>query len=320
VDLFFALSAYLITELLRREKLATGKVDIRAFYTRRILRIWPLYFAYLAFWFAARRLIPTGFPLRALAAFVFFCGNWYIAGSEANGTPFRSPVAPFWSISVEEQFYLIWPAAARFAGRAGMTALAAGLAAAAWVAQWRLFRGGAVHGTIWVDSMVHGGAIGLGVVSAALLEGRAPRIPRPLRLAMFAAALALLGVSDAVFHFADAHLSVRDGMSSYGCGLLAVALFFYAFLGAPGDGLKLAAGRTPAYLGQISYGLYAFHIAALGVVKYLMLRYSGGCPPWVRFGVALPVTIALAAASYRWFESPFLALKRRFTWIRSGAA
>jgi peptidoglycan/LPS O-acetylase OafA/YrhL len=48
VDLFFCLSAYLITELLMREKAATGRVDVSAFYIRRALRIWPLYFAFLA--------------------------------------------------------------------------------------------------------------------------------------------------------------------------------------------------------------------------------------------------------------------------------
>ena len=55
VDLFFVLSAYLITELLRREKLETGSIDVGGFYVRRILRIWPLYFGFLVLYFLARR-------------------------------------------------------------------------------------------------------------------------------------------------------------------------------------------------------------------------------------------------------------------------
>lgn len=59
VDLFFTLSAYLITELLMREKERFGRLDVRAFYLRRILRIWPLYFGFLAAYFVASRLFPV---------------------------------------------------------------------------------------------------------------------------------------------------------------------------------------------------------------------------------------------------------------------
>src|ERR1700761_517725 len=77
VDLFFILSAYLITELLRREKLATGSVDIRGFYLRRILRIWPLYFAFVGFWFLAQGFTSSkSFPTPALLAFLSLTGNW----------------------------------------------------------------------------------------------------------------------------------------------------------------------------------------------------------------------------------------------------
>ncbi len=98
VDLFFALSSYLITELLIREHRPTGTLNIRAFYARRVLRIWPLYF--FALFLAAPSL-----PREYLAGFALLSGNWMCA---LAGFP-ASPFALLWSVSIEEQFYLAWP-------------------------------------------------------------------------------------------------------------------------------------------------------------------------------------------------------------------
>jgi peptidoglycan/LPS O-acetylase OafA/YrhL len=318
VDLFFVLSAYLITELLRREKLATGSIDIGGFYLRRILRLWPLYFGFLALYFVARRSTPSAFPAGAFAAFALFCGNWYLAGMAAVA-PLRSAVVPLWSVSVEEQFYLVWPLVARFANKVGMAAVALGFVAASFATQYAMLRAGALHNAIWVNSLVHGGAIGIGILSALALDGRAPRIPRLARVAMMAASLLLFAAADGWFRFSEATAPVGDGMAAFGCGWLGVVLLFYAFLGSPQDGLKFTTGKGLEYLGRISYGLYVFHVAALDVVKTALLRLAGRSEPATRFALALVVTVLLAAASYRWYESPFLALKRRFARIPSGA-
>src|SRR4051812_6146531 len=98
MSLFFVLSSYLITELLLREKQATGTVHMRAFYTRRILRIWPLYFGFLAFCVVLPHFVRKVAPLETgrVLAFVFLAGNWFTgrAGFTAN------PASPLWSISL----------------------------------------------------------------------------------------------------------------------------------------------------------------------------------------------------------------------------
>jgi peptidoglycan/LPS O-acetylase OafA/YrhL len=317
VDLFFILSAYLITELLRREKLATGSVDIRGFYLRRILRIWPLYFAFVGFWFLARGYTPPSvtFPTTALLAFLSLTANWYAAAH----LTFHSPVVVLWSVSVEEQFYCVWPWAARFLSRNGMLSLACVLFLGAWATQLVLFRAGTPSLAIWFNSLAHGGAIAVGILSALLLEGRTPGIHRYARIAMFLAALLLFLVSNAIF--GSVHhgpVSVLHRMEGMGCGLLGASLLFYAFLGAPQDGLDLLAGKGLVSLGRISYGLYVFHYAVFDGVTYALLRFTGSCTLWAKFSLTLPITVALAWASYRWFESPFLRLKRRFTHIQSG--
>src|SRR5829696_4967534 len=114
LDIFFALSAYLITELLLREHRSRGSFSISAFYVRRALRIWPLYFTFLAL---TVFVIPTLLPRESfgpiyIASFALFVGNWVCA---TKGIPF-SVAGPLWSISVEEQFYIGWPLLLRFFG------------------------------------------------------------------------------------------------------------------------------------------------------------------------------------------------------------
>ena len=107
VDLFFTLSAFLITELLLREKERCGALNVQAFYVRRILRIWPLYFAFLAGALALRALggVASISPTY-LIAFAFFVGNFAQCWLPSQPSP---GIGPLWSVSIEEQFYLTWP-------------------------------------------------------------------------------------------------------------------------------------------------------------------------------------------------------------------
>jgi peptidoglycan/LPS O-acetylase OafA/YrhL len=100
VNLFFILSAYLITELLMREKERFGRLDVRAFYLRRILRIWPLYFGFLAAYFVASRLFPVlQIDWRYFAFFSVFLGNFALA---TIGLAPGLAIVPLWSVCVEE--------------------------------------------------------------------------------------------------------------------------------------------------------------------------------------------------------------------------
>src|SRR5205085_1151346 len=103
---FFVLSAFLITELLLQEKQQFGKIHLKAFYVRRILRIWPLYFTAIAIGLLVSHfVVEQELPLRYVAGFLLLCGNWVIS---ATGFP-HSVMGPLWSVSFEEQFYLLWP-------------------------------------------------------------------------------------------------------------------------------------------------------------------------------------------------------------------
>jgi peptidoglycan/LPS O-acetylase OafA/YrhL len=110
VSLFFLLSGYLITTLLKIEQESIGKVDLRAFYGRRIARIWPLYYSFLVIVLLVAIAVPRELPVSgALLAFLFFSGNWfvYVAGGAVGGAV--GGLGILWSVNVEEQFYLFWP-------------------------------------------------------------------------------------------------------------------------------------------------------------------------------------------------------------------
>ena len=107
VEIFFVISGYLITTLLVREAEARGRVSLRSFYVRRVLRIFPAYFAYLAVvvGLALGGLVPLS--LGDLLSAVTFTWNYSPAATSWT-------LAHAWSLSVEEQFYLLWPATLLF--------------------------------------------------------------------------------------------------------------------------------------------------------------------------------------------------------------
>src|SRR5271154_3218497 len=117
VDLFFALSAFLIASILLREREETGGISLRRFYLRRILRIWPLYFLLIAVAVVLSHTVANQhLPWYYVAGYLLFVGNWVHA---VFGRP-ESVCSPLWTVSIEEQFYLIWPMLMKILRRRGM--------------------------------------------------------------------------------------------------------------------------------------------------------------------------------------------------------
>lgn len=118
--IFFLLSAYLIVTILLREKDTTGSVSLSSFAARRILRIWPLYFLILAIAFVLGRfLLQVSVHWHALVAFSVLLGNLYIL---KHGWILET-INPLWSLSVEEQFYLVIPGLTRVGGRKALAVI-----------------------------------------------------------------------------------------------------------------------------------------------------------------------------------------------------
>lgn len=323
--LFFTLSAFLICELLLREREAVGTINVKQFYIRRILRIWPLYYLALAIGVIIA-FLPGNFhrDFEGFAWFAIFMGSWH---SSLYGA-IQSPVYPLWSISVEEQFYLVVPWAAKFLNRKSLYGFCAIIILVSNAELYSLGRAKAIGYRIWTDSLVQFECFAAGILLCLVLHGRMPRIPLWQRLTLIAGSGILWITAAHGLHHGFSFISENLGswsliggraLVSLGCVLLLLA-----FLGVQP---KLLPGWT-IYLGRISFGLYVYHGFALGLTHHHLLDrlYINQIPIFplkviltAGFTVAFPfgVTLLVAMLSYRYFETPFLKMKRRHAVIES---
>jgi peptidoglycan/LPS O-acetylase OafA/YrhL len=314
--LFFFLSSYLITSLLRVEQARTGTVNLKKFYVRRILRIWPLYLTFLlaisvaGLWWHPGRLEPL-----RLVAMLFLAGNWY---SVLFGLG-PAVISHLWSISVEEQFYLIWPSVSRVLDARKLLLLCCALCLVCLGATWVLGARGATSLSIWLNSIVQSLFFASGALLALTIGIR--QQPNSLRRAALASGGGLLlwfaaagfgGMTDRFHAVIPWRITLGYAVVAIGCALL-----LWDFLQLPGKFLP----RPFLYLGRISYGLYVFHALVLtaahsfGFRDTTTLRGAGTV-----LAVKFLIIVAMAALSYELLEKPFLKLKSRFELVPTRAA
>jgi peptidoglycan/LPS O-acetylase OafA/YrhL len=319
VDLFFVLSAYLITALLIREKAQRGRLDIKAFYLRRILRIWPLYYLFVGSCALLPALSPGGFPAHYLVPFLLLVGNW---SAVVFGPPFTAAL-PLWSVSVEEQFYLSWPPLVAKLSARGLALAAALMIVIANLARIGVLQLHELHWidrpswtewaswTVWANTLTRLDPIAAGILLAVWLRGSAPDLGTSRRLMLVGGGVLCLA---AIGHWAT---TWGEGLPWVGTlvsyPLVAIAATAIV-LGCLGMRVRLPALQ---YLGKISYGMYVYHLMCVWAADHALRELSGVLHSVLREILALSMTIGVAAASYVSIEKRFLELKRRFTHVAS---
>jgi peptidoglycan/LPS O-acetylase OafA/YrhL len=311
--LFFVLSAYLITELLLRENSATGNVEIKAFYIRRALRIWPLYFLGLAIGVAFAVLRHQPEVLARYAAYAVLAGNVYCAAHVA--TAGKSPMEILWSISIEEQFYLFWPWIAAARARKLLIISAVSLLAVSALALIYIARTGASTDAAWFNSFVQFGMFGAGALLSLKLRGSAPRLRIWSRLAFVFVAAALWYIASAVFHIKDPGPapSTINLIAGYAAVVLGCVILLWSVMGVSAKSLP----HPLIYLGRISFGLYVFHELGMNMAWSLLHKLRVPQSGVVSAFVGLTITIAIASLSYNFYEKPFLKLKKHLEVVKS---
>jgi peptidoglycan/LPS O-acetylase OafA/YrhL len=135
---------------------------------------------------------------------------------------------------------------------------------------------------------------------------------------MFITALLGLVVANKTIHLkALEKTTFTDALLMFPLAALLVSVIFVSVLGAPAAGIRWTAWPLLKYLGRISYGLYAFHRLCYVIAQSAFGTTRGLTDYFLIVATGFGLTVAIAAASYRFFESPFLRLKERFTYIPS---
>ncbi|WP_138998175.1 acyltransferase family protein [Rhodococcus zopfii] len=302
VELFFAISGFLITTLLLREFRREDRISLRNFYARRSLRIFPLYYAVLAMYVVLVILTRRGEAAGSeftdnLPAFATYTSNWFVDRSGGESVVFYFA----WSLATEEQFYLLWPPVLVLALILGgkrmwppMVALVV-LIAVSQVAL--LFADGPA--LAWKIAASLSLPILLGALAAIVLD-----TPRG-----FVTASAVLGYrwsAAVVFALLVGVLlfDIPGQLPQFLMVLLVVAVSI-----TEKTVLHPALGWRPiAFVGAISYGIYLLHMLCANVVRQALGDDFGVGV----FAATLSLVVAAAYISFRWFERPILGLKSRF--------
>jgi peptidoglycan/LPS O-acetylase OafA/YrhL len=297
VTIFFVLSGFLITTLLLEERARSGRVSLRRFYWRRALRLLPALVGLLTvvsvlMWVSGRADEIAGDVVPTL----FYFMNWTTVAGNNPGL-----LSHAWSLSIEEQFYLVWPALllgllAIGRGRLSWTvAVLATLTAAAIAVRILVWPspGGYLHAYFGTDTRMD--ALAIGCLLALAFSRRPIRVPGAL-MAALVVTLPLI-------------LWTTNDRSMAEIGVLATALAGAGLVAgaATGAGSWVLGWRPVVYLGVISYGLYLWHRP---VMRAFTDSGFGGVP-WA-VAAMFGLSIGLAVLSRRFIEEPFLQLKDRY--------
>jgi peptidoglycan/LPS O-acetylase OafA/YrhL len=310
VRLFFAISGFLITTLLLREREATGGISLRNFVVRRTLRIFPLYytilFAYIVLVFLTERHDEAGAQFfRNLPFFFTYTSNLFVNNHPASGAD-RVLFLFSWSLATEEQFYLIWPTIEKFAGDWLAAIIMVGvvlllityrLCVASGVAVLPGFAG------MFVGSISL--SICMGVLIAHALHSPAgyralAKIWTPFN--------SLIGLFVLVLLVSCSQSEILKSVASAFVVLSCVQSERHILAG-------LFRWKPLVAIGSVSYGMYLMHLLCNHTIRLVAGRVhlsglaAGG---WLEFAATTVVSFVVAMISFRYYESIFLRLKTKF--------
>jgi peptidoglycan/LPS O-acetylase OafA/YrhL len=325
VDVFFVISGFLITGLLLREHERNGKISFADFYRRRLRRITPVAVAVLAVTvvaiFFTYGIGRTKTVLLDAVYSLFFTANWHFAATGTDYMQARGPVSPlqhYWSLAVEEQFYLIWPVvivvvlglAAKRLELSKARALqllrlvlaimvAASFAYACWQSRaeptWAYF-----------STLSRGWELGIGAL-VATFTSRLAQIPAAVRPIL--AGVGLVGILGSVL-LLDSHSVFPAPWGAV--PVLATALVIAAQTGADrAPGFSLLALKPVQYLGEISYSLYLWHFPVITIAATLVPQPQNVLTILLQAALML----LLSVASFHLVEDPV----RKSNWLNETA-
>jgi peptidoglycan/LPS O-acetylase OafA/YrhL len=298
VTVFFTLSGYLITTQLVGEHRATGRVSLRAFYVRRVRRLAPALLALLGFLAVLQAL--SGARLAPLLPTALLYANWKAAAGTTLGV-----LSPTWSLSIEEQFYLLWPLVLLLALRSRRGALVVTVAGIVLSTTLRFWLAGGLHDDlrVYYGTDTQAASLLVGCLLALLMSSGLPvvRLPPWVVTAVAASLFAWVLVPSAAVGSVVVPTVVP----------WAAAFLIWA---CAGTSVGWLASRPLRHLGRRSYGIYLWHYPLVLVVA----SATDGSVVWCL--VAVGASLGIAEISWRTVERPFLVPRTRRPLVPAGVA
>lgn len=322
VDIFFVLTGFLITVLFLNERNNRGSFSYGNYLSRRILRILPLYFAavivgyFVAPYFFAKVLHTYTFDAvyyrelsRNLPWYLLFMGNWNAA---IYGYGYLRAISELWAVSLDLQFYLIWPLILLMAKtvRQGLL-FSFFLTVFSILARAYLVHIGVAHPGIYVNTFARLDPFMMGS-AIAYLSFYHPSVFKKWKFFSSGAMQIIIGSVMAIFL---ASVKMHDRLvlrnSIFGYVFIDAVFSYYVFICIATDSIvtRLFRNKLIRYLGRLSYSLYIWHILALELLYNLFgnAKYDSLIPV-----LGLPMTVIFGVISLYIFEKPFLKIKAAF--------
>ena len=311
VDLFFVLSGFLITSLLLKEFHTTKSISLTRFYARRVLRLAPALVLYLiATLLVIYFLHPEEFlrQLKLVGFAATYLTNWRLAlGWDYS----LDPTAIIWSLSIEEQFYLLWPPVLIAILYTKIKHQHIALALIVLIVGVGVHRAALWSAGAELNRMYYGTDTRADALFAGCLIAFVSQFRLPVRLQAALHIMALFSLGALVYLIAT---STFNGSFLYRGGYTLVAIatgsVIWSVANSPGTWIANVLAWSPLrWFGKISYGLYLWHWLLLRDISFY--RWAGEWETFVRLAVA----IGIAVISFYFIETPFNSLKEKFSYL-----
>lgn len=315
VNFFFVLSGFLITWLLIDEKQTTGKIAIPAFWMRRILRIWPLFYlcvfiGFYLFPFCKGLLGQVSRETAEISSYLLFLNNFDII---RNGMPDSSLLGVLWSVAIEEQFYLFWPVILSFFPIRRMWIVFTAVIIASLI--YRQLQ--TEHFALQFHTLSCIGDMGVGALGAWMVicfPLFREKIEQASRFVIAGVYLLFL----VFFLYLERIVSIPGFPVSAERLMLSLLILFIILEQnyATRSFFKMSTFSLLSRLGQMTYGMYCLHFIGILITIQVFKQFGWQNQLWHvlvwETVLSLVLTIFISWMSYRFFEKPFLQLKQRF--------
>lgn len=331
VTLFFVLSGFLITYLLLIEDSKFSKIDVKNFYIRRILRIWPLYFLILAFvYLSISYILPEYYKadIEKFSLFGLLLNLFFLTNLTDSLVLIPGIISTIWSIGVEEQFYIFWPwvIKAKKENRVKLIAFIVvllPLLKILFILIYKLTQINAFNTFYILLTYTRFDSMAIGALFAFLAFYKRIELGKvKLKYETFIGRIIQIVTYILVilfFIFGNIHPALFNLLNYeifpvlFGICILNLATNKYSIVNLENNFIS--------YLGKISYSIYLNHMVVLFIffpyLNSMLVGFSIVTKNLIIFPVTLILVIGISILTYNWYEKQFLKLKHKFSHVKT---